>query len=151
MNLADFRDFAWDLMSQHGIEDWKLILSKKMVSTYGTTNSYRKQIEINLHFVMNNPWSKIKDTILHEIAHAIVGTCHQHDEVWRLKAIEIGCNGQRCGREFIKTKEWIGICSICNLTISRHKRKKFRHCNVRMQWKRNPKAIMEELMGLIQN
>jgi SWI/SNF-related matrix-associated actin-dependent regulator 1 of chromatin subfamily A len=40
---------------------------------------------------------QFKDTILHEIAHAIVGPHHGHDEVWRGKAVEIGCTGNVTG------------------------------------------------------
>ncbi len=39
---------------------------------------------------------EVKDTILHEIAHALVGKAHHHDDVWRAKALEIGCSGRRC-------------------------------------------------------
>lgn len=34
--------------------------------------------------------------ILHEIAHALVDY-HGHDDVWRSKALEIGCSGKRHG------------------------------------------------------
>ena len=37
----------------------------------------------------------ITNTILHEIAHAYVGYKHAHNEVWRKKAIEIGCDGNK--------------------------------------------------------
>lgn len=37
----------------------------------------------------------IRDTWLHEIAHALVGPDHGHDEVWRTKALAIGCDGKR--------------------------------------------------------
>jgi len=32
----------------------------------------------------------VRDTLLHEIAHALVGTAHGHDEVWKAKCLEIG-------------------------------------------------------------
>src|SRR5690606_4367091 len=31
----------------------------------------------------------------HEIAHALVGSRHGHDDVWRAKALAIGCSGSR--------------------------------------------------------
>jgi hypothetical protein len=36
----------------------------------------------------------IRDTILHEVAHALVGENHNHDEAWRAKAIELGATGE---------------------------------------------------------
>ena len=38
----------------------------------------------------------IDDTLLHEIAHALVGKAHGHDRVWQAQAIALGCTGQRC-------------------------------------------------------
>lgn len=38
---------------------------------------------------------KIKDTVLHEIAHAIVGNNHYHDKVWKDCAQRIGSTGSR--------------------------------------------------------
>lgn len=37
----------------------------------------------------------IENTVLHEIAHAIVGAKHHHDSVWRIQHIKMGGNGQR--------------------------------------------------------
>ena len=39
----------------------------------------------------------VKNTLLHEIAHALAGHEHNHDEVWKATARSIGCDGCRCG------------------------------------------------------
>ncbi len=51
-------------------------------------------------------------TILHEIAHALVGPGHGHDSVWRTQALKIGCTGSRCVPEDAPKLEgnWIGVC-----------------------------------------
>ena len=38
---------------------------------------------------------EVKNTILHEIAHALTPG-HGHDYVWKMKAMSIGCSGDRC-------------------------------------------------------
>lgn len=53
---------------------------------------------------------KIKDAILHEIAHALVGYGHAHDEVWTKKANEIGCSGD--ARMSLHTEELVAPKSI---------------------------------------
>jgi predicted SprT family Zn-dependent metalloprotease len=53
-------------------------------------------ISLSAEFAKRAPDEEIKDTILHEIAHAVVGKDHHHDAVWRAKAVEIGCTGRRC-------------------------------------------------------
>jgi hypothetical protein len=51
-----------------------------------------------------------KVTILHEIAHALVGPKHGHDKFWKLKARELGCSAKRChSLEFSKYK-WVRFC-----------------------------------------
>jgi predicted SprT family Zn-dependent metalloprotease len=56
----------------------------------------------------------VRDVILHEIAHALVGSGHGHGKVWKQKAIEIGCNGMRCydtGRTVnVPTAKYVGRC-----------------------------------------
>jgi predicted SprT family Zn-dependent metalloprotease len=38
-----------------------------------------KAIELSLHFIERNAEDVIRDTLLHEIAHALVGPGHGHD------------------------------------------------------------------------
>ena len=35
--------------------------------------------------MLRAPWGDIRDTLLHEIAHAIVGPGHAHDAVWQTR------------------------------------------------------------------
>jgi len=53
-----------------------------------------KRIEFSKHFI-NSPWEEVRDTILHEIAHALVGPKHGHGPVWQNKCIQIGANPRR--------------------------------------------------------
>lgn len=53
-----------------------------------------KRIEFSKHF-LNSPWEEVTDTILHEIAHALVGPKQGHNHVWRAKCVEIGANPRR--------------------------------------------------------
>jgi hypothetical protein len=60
---------------------------------------------------MMNPIPKTRDTILHEIAHALTPG-HNHDSVWRAKSIEIGCDGKRCYGSDVRAPRACGVC--CN-------------------------------------
>ncbi|MBF0238008.1 MAG: SprT-like domain-containing protein [SAR324 cluster bacterium] len=55
-----------------------------------------KKITMSRGFVRSAGNVEITDTLLHEIAHALVGPSHGHDNVWRAKAQELGCSGERC-------------------------------------------------------
>jgi predicted SprT family Zn-dependent metalloprotease len=43
-----------------------------------------------------NDEAEVRDTVLHEIAHALVGAKHGHDRVWKDTAEAVGCRPQRC-------------------------------------------------------
>ncbi len=86
---------ARDLLVQHQLSHWSFQFDngRKRAGCchYGT-----HVISLSYEFAKQVPEEEIRDTILHEIAHALVGQQHHHDDVWRAKAIEIGCSGQRC-------------------------------------------------------
>lgn len=50
-----------------------------------------KRITISIPHLNARSESELKDTILHEIAHALVGFDHGHDLIWKTKALELGC------------------------------------------------------------
>lgn len=55
-----------------------------------------KVISLSAALVQLNPAAEVEQIILHEIAHAVVGNQHHHNDVWRRKAIELGHSGNRC-------------------------------------------------------
>ena len=63
---------------------------------FGVCNYTKKQIELSSLLVPAMSDEAIKDTIIHEIAHALCPR-HNHDNVWKAKCIELGGDGQRCG------------------------------------------------------
>ena len=66
---------------------------------------------------------QIKDTVLHEVAHALCreihGGNHGHDMYWRRIAYSIGCNGERCARTGIVPYKYIYKCSKCGCLFYR--------------------------------
>jgi predicted SprT family Zn-dependent metalloprotease len=62
--------------------------------TVGWCRHSQKTIEVSKYYLDSHP-DEIKDTILHEIAHALVGPNHGHDYVWRRMCVKIGANPRR--------------------------------------------------------
>lgn len=91
MNISDFFTNALDLMNQHGVfeKDYHLELDRSK-SRLGLCNHTKKKITISKNFVEQQDWDVIKNTVLHEIAHALVGPNHGHNHVWRQQAMAIG-------------------------------------------------------------
>jgi len=85
---------ARELMDKHGLESWRFSFdnSKRRV---GYCQYSRKTISLSKSVSVSCTKALVKDTILHEIAHALVGPGHGHDWVWQRKCIEIGGSGQR--------------------------------------------------------
>lgn len=82
-------------------------------TSYGNCDSVKRTIYLSRILTKIVDELHVLDTILHEIAHALVGCAHGHDEVWQTKAKEIGCNGNRTCNRIISDKElspkWVMI------------------------------------------
>lgn len=81
---------ANELLEEHGLlqQGWKFGISSEKEAV-GRCHHWRKLIVFSRHFLRSSP-EQIEDTLLHEIAHALVGSGHGHDAVWAAKAIELG-------------------------------------------------------------
>jgi predicted SprT family Zn-dependent metalloprotease len=95
------REEAISLMDEHGLyeQGWRFQFSNHK-TIVGQCDHQKKVIKYSQHFLMKTGEDSITDTLLHEIAHALVGVGHNHDQVWRNKARQIGCSAERtCGPE----------------------------------------------------
>jgi predicted SprT family Zn-dependent metalloprotease len=125
MTLSSAKELAIKLMTQHGLiqKGWTLDFdnAKKRL---GLCSSVNKKIVLSSCYVLLNEEHVIKNTILHEIAHALVGCEHGHDNVWKRKAIEIGCDGNRCASSKVVTvpqTKYTAICKKCGHAHNRHR------------------------------
>ena len=97
MLLSDAKNLAFTLMGEHGlIENAWTFKFDNAKRRFGCCDYSAKCISLSKELVMLNTEERVKNTILHEIAHALVGRGHGHDWVWKTMAIQIGCNGERC-------------------------------------------------------
>jgi hypothetical protein len=125
MDLIVAKKLAVDLMTKHNLiqNGWSFSYDNAK-RRFGVCKYRTKTIGLSTHLVSLNDEINVKDTILHEIAHALVGHGHGHNHVWQRKAIEIGCNGKRCyDSKLIKTPEakYEAVCHGCNHVHKRHK------------------------------
>ena len=100
-------------MEQYGLieQGWNFGFNNRSRSA-GVTKYTSKLIELSLVFIESSKVQKknIMNTILHEIAHALVGYKCGHNKKWKDKAIEIGCNGKRCCETFNETYKYLLKC-----------------------------------------
>lgn len=119
------REYTQLKMQEYGLQTWtfKFDNAKRRL---GYCNFSTRTISLSQYFVNceNVTFMEISDTVLHEIAHAIVGARHGHDGVWKAKAIEIGCDGKRCANTKWKPQPNYEIkCISCGEVYHRHRLK----------------------------
>lgn len=127
MELETAFDLALNLMTQHGLTKampnyWHLKFDNA-VRRLGQTNFATHTISLSKPCTLaaTDP-AQVRNTILHEIAHALVGPRHGHDSTWRLKAVSIGCNGQRCTDSNPIQGKYKIKCLACNTAFGNYVR-----------------------------
>lgn len=109
--------FAEGALREHGLTElgWKFEISKTKL-TLGQCFHDKKLIVFSSYY-LHIPVHEIRDTILHEIAHALLGPRHGHDAAWRQMAIKVGARPERLARPENKTSataNYVMKCPRCD-------------------------------------
>lgn len=112
---------ALELMAAHGLHDWSFRFNRRK-RALGVCFYSRRALELSTHFVEVNTLEEVRDTILHEIAHALVGPGHGHGALWKAKCVEIGARPERCGAADMPAGRWRALCGACGASYHRHRR-----------------------------
>ena len=135
MDLDEAATMGRRLLAEHGLGDWALVYDRAKRRA-GVCRPGLKQIGLSAPLTRLHPVEEVRDTLLHEIAHALVGPRHGHDKVWRAVARRIGCTGERCVSADAPSIEgdWVGTCPAGH-RVTRHRRPQrpasCRDCSVR--------------------
>lgn len=124
MNLRDAERLAKAEIEKHGLVGWRFGFTRAC-RQFGVCRHSAKTINVSAPLASVNDEARVLNTIKHEVAHALVGPSHGHDEVWRQKAISIGCDGERCvrfGAAVTLTPKFVGTCPNCKWEVKRFKR-----------------------------
>jgi len=128
MLLSEAKTLAIDLMDKYELLDlrWSFEFDNAR-RRFGCCRYGSKRITLSKELVSLNDKTRVTNTILHEIAHALVGYGHGHDSIWKRKALEIGCDGNRCystKNTIIVEPKYKAICKKCEHTYNRHRQPK---------------------------
>jgi predicted SprT family Zn-dependent metalloprotease len=122
MHTATALRLARSLLDQHGLRDWTLALDRAKTRA-GATHFRTRRITLSGPLTRAHDEDLVRDTILHEIAHALVGPAHGHDSVWKAKAREVGATDERCfsSEAARELAPFVGTCPAGH-EVSRHRR-----------------------------
>ena len=113
--LAETEALATDLLRTHELPSglgpgWRFHF-ETTANRAGVCRHAAKTIAMAVSYALRAGWPDIRDTLLHEIAHAIVRPTHHHDRVWKEKAREIGCSTEPCTKLAHSAGRWIARCA----------------------------------------
>lgn len=121
---AEIRALANEMLALYSLDDWTFTFNRRKTEM-GLCFYGPKRIELSFHFAERNSAEAIRQTLLHEIAHALAGPGHGHDAVWKQKCLEIGAKPERlCFDADMPQGRWQARCGCCGMLHSKHRRPK---------------------------
>ena len=94
MNLNEAQNMAVSLMKEHLSDEWKFDWNKRK-RVYGICFYKKKVISLSKFLTEIENENHVRDTILHEIAHAIAGSEAGHGYRWKTAAMKLGLNNPK--------------------------------------------------------
>lgn len=103
------------MLAEHGLTGWTVKLSNIMTKTYGCCDYAKREIRIAARVAALNPAAETRNTIAHEVAHALAGPGTGHGPAWKAQCAVTGARPDRCHTaETVKTsKRYRGVCEAC--------------------------------------
>ena len=122
MELNVVKMLADKLLDEHGLieKGWRFSFDRAKRRA-GSCKFSKKEITIAKAYAEQQERMEIKNTILHEIAHALVGSQHGHSQIWRKKAKEIGCDASRCHHIVFSKPKYVLTCYNRCFEVSRYR------------------------------
>lgn len=119
--LSDCVAAAEALIRQHGLDGWSFQFDSAQKRA-GACAFNTKVISLSRFYCIQTGDAQVRDTILHEIAHALAGPKHKHDATWKRIARSIGCTADRCHSVEFAPAKYIASCSRCGWDQKRNRR-----------------------------
>lgn len=129
MQRDEASSLAHQLINQHQLDGWKFEFDRAKRRA-GCCMHSKKKITLSSYYVDRNDVSLVRDTILHEIAHALAykvqGRSAGHGPLWKQICIRIGAKPERCYSNAVDMPQgqWKASCGGCARLFTKHRRPK---------------------------
>lgn len=122
MHLEDAENLALTLMEDNQLGSWSFAFDNAK-RRCGCTKFSTRTITLSRHFVRLNSEAEVRDTILHEIAHAFAGAAAGHGVRWQTWALRLGARPERCATNVDMPEGNVeGVCAPdCTVRHTRHR------------------------------
>lgn len=122
MELSEVRRLGESLLAEHGLVGWSFGFDNARRRA-GLCNYSARRVSVSRTLMALYSPAQVRETILHEVAHALAGAEHGHDAVWRAVARRIGSTGDRLVAEDAPRAPapWVGRCPAGH-TVDRYRR-----------------------------
>jgi predicted SprT family Zn-dependent metalloprotease len=126
MTLASTEQLALNLMGRFGLLDngWTFTFNRRRTQAGLCLypNAVKPgRIELSAYYVLLNSEADVRDTLLHEIAHALAGPVG-HGPLWKAICVQIGARPRRCTQAAMPPGRWRATCPNCRRVHHRHRR-----------------------------
>lgn len=109
MKLLEASNLARATMAEHLDVSWQFAWDNALRRA-GRCSYRTKTISLSKPVTEISDEAEVLDTILHEIAHALVGPNHGHDAVWRAQAQALGSSGARVSSAPAPVGRYVATC-----------------------------------------
>lgn len=123
MLLEDAENLALTLMEDNGLGNTWSFRFDNAKRRCGACFYGKRTITLSRHFVRLNDEADVRDTILHEIAHAYAGAAAGHGVHWQRAALQLGARPERCASDVEMPEGGVeGVCAPdCTVRHTRHR------------------------------
>ena len=125
MNTEMARKLAETLIDRH-LTGWSFEFDRS-VRRFGCCKYNKRLITLSRDITSRNDVEHVRDTILHEIAHALVGPGEGHGPKWKRECVRIGATPKACydsEKVATKTAPYILRCECGEQQLPRHRQRK---------------------------
>ncbi len=118
---SDSSNATWDLLAyarqvlrQEQLHDWHVKWDQAKRRA-GACHYQNKTLSFSQYLFATLPMQTMKEVVLHEVAHALAGPGHGHNQVWKAHAIRLGAPPEARLPSTVPQPPapWVGTCQYC--------------------------------------